>query len=119
MWGALRLDGETLTAKYLTSVRPDRSLSETEKERFFDRLEHPKELGSSFSDFEGTLHVAYDCPGGGFREEELTGTIAKRFTWDWLFHDPLAALRALDPRPRRVVAAAFEVMGIAESFSGE
>jgi hypothetical protein len=113
MWGALRLDGQTLTAKYLTTVRPDRVLTETEKQRFFDRLEHPKELGASFVDAEGTLHVAYDCPGGSFREEELTGTIARRFTLDWLFRDPLSALRSLDPRPRRVVTAAYEVMGIA------
>ena len=117
MWGALRLDGQTVTTTYLTSVRPDREVTDPEKQRFFDRLEHPKDLGPSFIGAEGTLHVAYDCPGGGFREEELTGTIAPQFTLDWLLRDPLAALRSFDPRPRKVVTAAYEVMGIAERFA--
>lgn len=119
MGSAIRLENGTLTSKYLTSLNPDRTLTEPEQRRLLERLEHPKELGPGFANTEGMLHVAYDCPGGGFREEELSGTVSRGFTLDWLIHDPLGALRSFDPRPSRVVAAAYEVMAIAESFAGE
>jgi hypothetical protein len=120
MWSAVRLEGDTLTTKYLIDVRPDRALSAAEKEAFFERLEHPSALPRAFStDAEGSIHVAYDCPGGVFHEEELKGAVTRRFSIDWLLRDPRAALGALDPRPPRVLAAALEVMGIAESIAGE
>jgi hypothetical protein len=114
MWGALRLDGENLTTKYLTSVAPDRALNDEERNAFFHRLEHPDELTPSAVGAEGHLTVAWDCPNGGFYEQELEGVYRRRFELDWLVRDPAAALSSLDPRPRKIVAAAYAVMGIVE-----
>lgn len=112
MSSALRLEGERFTTRFLTTVPPERSLSGTEKDSVFHRLEHPAALPAGAPDTEVWLLVAWDCAGVP-REEELTASFRRPAALARWLEDPLGALRSLDPRPGRILAAATEVMEIA------
>jgi hypothetical protein len=118
---------EELSVRYLSAKVRELALSGRDREEVLGRLEQPSVSPADPGRAEVLLSVRLTCSGVE-QEEELSAKLGGKTTLASWIVDPApdrfpnaawGTLTGLDPRPRRIFAAASEVIAIAGSWGKE